>query len=912
MEKSVIRIASSSLYITSFFTSPTVLLPRKLNKTQVIVRDTPDVTERKKHHKSKGHHKSSHCKAGTLSESFHFKKETEFIDDAPIADFSTTEEMEDLMIPPFFQHNLINGVPPPCITKLRDWQKELLSRKEWQEKQSCVCVAPTSGGKTLIAECAIAQTLDDNPYAKIIYALPFVALASEKFLDIEKRFNKYSVRPYFQNVGGSDFRNGSIAICTYEKAHSLMNQAITNKFVQDIKLVIVDECHMIGDESRGIVAEGLIMKLRSLDKPPQIIALTATLNKEDANKMAKFVGGYAHICNSRSSPLKMFIAQQCKNINQKEGTCENSVAVYNITNDSCSKISSLQLKNDCDISVPLTMPLLQSQREQSVLIFVNTRSEAKKVALAIAKETDTSTLKHISHEKIQSVLNELKKCPGGADPDLIFCVERGITFHHAGLMLEERRAIEKGSKEGAIHCIVATTTLCAGVNITSVSRVIILNPYRYHTETQKKELIAPSLFAQMSGRAGRTETAAGEVVVIARNSKEMSEIIELMRAPLPGIEPNSTKDSVFSYMLQSLSLGITQSPCQMDNFIKNGFDDSSQSLPPSSPSHSLQFTQSSMPISSQVNGSQLSQKGMQIAAVGNFSGNEFVEKGITKLRDLGLVEKEEFAATKLGVAVTAANLTADEGVSLNEAMKKVMKNACLTDEIHLLSLCIPANARVKIPPLKEPIWEKIFSEHEVAVGLITGYNKRNLQKLIIDSYRGYTLKTDDQTNFEIIFSSCILFRLINEYKIQAISDEFDIDRGMIQALQNSAAARAGQAARFAESMGFSVINAELVKLRRRLNFGVKEDILELLSLPNCKKDIARMLYDSGHQTPSAVAEMSLSSMYAIVRKCFPNDDEKTLRTNTKKIIDQAKKYIEHLAILQEFEDDVLAKMSCAL
>ena len=43
--------------------------------------------------------------------------------------------MEDILIPPFFQHNLIHGIPPPCITKLRDWQKELLSTEEWKQKK---------------------------------------------------------------------------------------------------------------------------------------------------------------------------------------------------------------------------------------------------------------------------------------------------------------------------------------------------------------------------------------------------------------------------------------------------------------------------------------------------------------------------------------------------------------------------------------------------------------------------------------------------------------------------------------------------------------------------------------------------------------------------------------------------------
>jgi replicative superfamily II helicase len=66
---------------------------------------------------------------------------------------------------------------------------------------SCVVVAPTSGGKTLIAEVATAQLLDDNPLAKAMYVLPFVALAAEKAHDFERRFPRYCVRPFFENMG---------------------------------------------------------------------------------------------------------------------------------------------------------------------------------------------------------------------------------------------------------------------------------------------------------------------------------------------------------------------------------------------------------------------------------------------------------------------------------------------------------------------------------------------------------------------------------------------------------------------------------------------------------------------------------------------------------------------------------------
>ena len=129
---------------------------------------------------------------------------------------STNSEMSELKIPKFLQHAYLNGIPEPAITNFREWQHDLFQRREWQEGQSAIILVPTSGGKTVAADVAIAQQLSIDPGSKCIYALPFVALASEKFNEYTKRFFSFNVRAFYQNVGGQDFDHGSIAICTYE------------------------------------------------------------------------------------------------------------------------------------------------------------------------------------------------------------------------------------------------------------------------------------------------------------------------------------------------------------------------------------------------------------------------------------------------------------------------------------------------------------------------------------------------------------------------------------------------------------------------------------------------------------------------------------------------------------------------
>lgn len=802
-------------------------------------------------------------------------------DESVITDYSTTDEMDNLLIPPFFQHNLIHGRPPPAIQKLRPWQIELLQKEEWTQRKSCVCVAPTSGGKTLIAEIAIAQLLDDNPHAKIIYALPFVALASEKYVDLEKRFQKYTVRPFFQNIGGNDFRNGSIAVCTYEKAHSILNQSVKNDYFSDIKLVIVDEAHMIGDESRGVVAEALIMKLKTFKEQPQIIALTATLNEEDAMKLASSINGYAFLSSERVTPLKTFIAR-------KNGE------LYKIEQNSSKVITKLKLyDNDPDLVLPLVLPLFNSPRPQSVLVFVNTRNDTRRVAQLLLVNTQKS-----DNEALQSIMQELSRCPGGSDPLLMECVSHGIAFHHAGLMMEERKAVERGAKEGSIKIIVATTTLSAGINIRSVSRVVILAPYRYNTELKKKELMPSSTFAQMSGRAGRTDQIAGEVVAVVDNNKEFEEVCLMMQKPLPNIQV-SHGESVFSYMLQSLSLGLAKTSDDLEKFANSPFINrlkvmTSQDIFSSPSASQEKISPPRMQLKSPK------PEGVSIDVVG---------KGINKLRELGLVDHDNLNTTKLGSALTTANIPLEEGVEMSELIRSMMKSFCMTDELQILSVCVPRDCQIKIPKLSDPLFEMIFNMHEKCISIMTQKSRMEIEHLIVQVCTGYPLSKDDEVMFRRIFIASILFDIINEKGFTDISEKYGIDRGTVQSLQSGAASRAGQAARFADSMGYSVLAAQLTNIKKRLSFCVKSELLDLVSIPGIKAAIARCLYDRGITNAEQLSQTTISDFKDIISTIT---DESEANQLSKRVINHAKRYVEHLSILQEFEDDVMAKMSNAI
>ena len=53
-----------------------------------------------------------------------------------------------------------------------------------------------------------------------------------------------------------------IAICTIEKANSIVNRMLEDGSLADLGCVVVDELHLLGDPSRGYLLELLLTKIR--------------------------------------------------------------------------------------------------------------------------------------------------------------------------------------------------------------------------------------------------------------------------------------------------------------------------------------------------------------------------------------------------------------------------------------------------------------------------------------------------------------------------------------------------------------------------------------------------------------------------------------------------------------------------
>jgi DNA polymerase theta len=153
------------------------------------------------------------------------------------------------------------------LHQLYPWQAQCLSLPGVSSlERSLVYSAPTSGGKTLVAELLMVQAMlaqARGEMTKAIFVLPFVSLVEEKERELRKLFEgvlRKRVKGFYSwRQPTLEF---DVAVCTFEKALMLVNLLHRERQLADVVTVVVDELHMISEAGRGYLLEVLLTKLR--------------------------------------------------------------------------------------------------------------------------------------------------------------------------------------------------------------------------------------------------------------------------------------------------------------------------------------------------------------------------------------------------------------------------------------------------------------------------------------------------------------------------------------------------------------------------------------------------------------------------------------------------------------------------
>jgi len=157
----------------------------------------------------------------------------------------------------------------------------------------------------------------------------------------------------------------------------------------------------------------------------------------------------------------------------------------------------------------------------NVLIFTNSKNRCQDLCMELSElpifKNNNKHEVNNEHELSKEILNAVES-PTEQCKLLADLVKKGLAFHHAGLANKQRELIEENFKNNCIKIIVATPTLAYGVNLPAHT-VIIERLNRY---TIKGVVEIPVLeYKQMSGRSGRPKyDKEGHVIIKASKAKE--------------------------------------------------------------------------------------------------------------------------------------------------------------------------------------------------------------------------------------------------------------------------------------------------------------------------------------------------------------------------------------------------------
>ncbi|MFH1770277.1 MAG: DEAD/DEAH box helicase [archaeon] len=168
--------------------------------------------------------------------------------------------------------------------ELRPSQYKSIDKGLFEDKSLLVCT-PTASGKTLVAELAILNAIFHDK-GKAVYVVPLRALASEKFKDFKRLYDKFfriAISSGEIDSADSYLANYDLIITTSEKLDSLMRHRAN--WLNSVKVMVLDEIHLLNDAGRGPTLEIIITLAKKLLPKLQIIGLSATIgNPEELAK----------------------------------------------------------------------------------------------------------------------------------------------------------------------------------------------------------------------------------------------------------------------------------------------------------------------------------------------------------------------------------------------------------------------------------------------------------------------------------------------------------------------------------------------------------------------------------------------------------------------------------------------------
>ena len=720
------------------------------------------------------------------------------------------------------------------ITELYEWQRDCLNLATSYKDKNLIYSLPTSGGKTLVAEIIMLETLLVGNL-DVLLVLPYVSLVQEKVRGLTTIASElgFNLEEYAGSKGAQPPRKRQrrcLYVCTIEKANSLTSSLQDEKRLGEIGLAVVDELHMIGEEGgRGACLEACLAKIMYCQPSIRIVGMSATL--ANMQTIANFLNAQLYVSDFRPVTLHEYFKLGHNIFRVSVKNDKPTLQLERVLPQIVTSRSQRNVQADPDNITALVAEIVPNK---SCLIFCANKVNCQNVASLLTTQLPKNNRSHKREEKIK-MLETLALNPSGVCPVLRKTIPYGIAYHHSGLMSEERKVIEEGFLSGTLSVITCTSTLAAGVNLPA-SRVIIRSPY---TGTL---FLTRTRYVQMVGRAGRAGFGEeGESYVIGE-SKDKREIMQLMSAPIESCASTLLSDGcthLRQLVLSAIGLGIANTDKQIHLLM-------SKTL--------LSSCMETEELIGQIKQSIRDLHGKKLIWAAYTPSSTATptteEQQLSEIPHGTNTEREVlYQVTYLGKAAYKSNIDIDRAAEQLKEMEETQSNLMLTNRIHLLYLITPPDLVFSIKPDWKNTFNRITMEGEEELIRVAQHLKVN-PCFIFKLMTGNSFDSlEQETAYRRFYLSLLLHRIMlggEEEAIWKVADEFQCSRGFIQSLLASTAARCSCLIRFSEQIEHLwPLYHLLPNLVQKVAYAAKPELVPLMELSGVGQGRARQLLEAG-------------------------------------------------------------------
>lgn len=379
----------------------------------------------------------------------------------------------------------------------------------------------TSAGKTRVAEIAILKTLTTHIMSKVLYLAPFRSLAFEIEQSLSKTFGPLGIT-VSQLYGGStanvtDFeliKQSQIVIATPEKAKALIRCG--SGLETEIKLIVVDEGHLLGANTRHIKNEIFLTHLKEFATQNEIRILLLSAVLPNADDLAQWIAEDATlVARSEWKPAleRLGLLLWDGNRVRLEWKSEGEPFNPNFIQKAPLGFGSRRKPFPSNKNEAVAATAVRLAQTGTVMIFSARANSieglAKSVLLALGEHPDDFPWNQSLWNVFESICAEEL-----SDNDIVLSAARkGVICHNNRLPALVRIAIERLMRSKPPLVVIASTTLGQGVNI-GISTVIVSTPYLTADPISNRD------FWNICGRAGRAFSDAEGKILYAIDTTE--------------------------------------------------------------------------------------------------------------------------------------------------------------------------------------------------------------------------------------------------------------------------------------------------------------------------------------------------------------------------------------------------------